>query len=472
METQVGVTAEARTPEVTTEATPLLEARRSSPPYSIFTSRQKRLIILAAAIASTFSPFSANIYYPALNSIAADLGVNNAQVNLTITTYMICQGLAPTFMGSFADTAGRRPTYIICFVIYICANVALATQHSYALLLVFRAIQSSGSSGTVALASAVAADVVTSAERGTYLALTTIGTILAPSLGPIIGGLLSQYLGWRAVFWFLAVAASVFCIPFFLFYPETCRAVVGDGSIPPPPWNMSLLDYLRRRRTIDNIRLSQQQQTVLHHKPAPKRGYKFPNPFFTLRLLFQLPTGLVLAANGVVFASYYSVTSSMPSQFKSIYGLNDLGIGLVFVPAGLGTLCSTLLNGSLVDWNYRRLKAAAGTPVVEGQKQDNTDFPIEKARLQIALPMMFLGAVVITIYGWVMAEATAMAANNLVRCLLGAAATAIVHPMINVLGRGWTYTYVGATVISIAPVLLLVLVRGLGWRKEREARGL
>ena len=47
------------------------------------------MIILAAALASSFSPFSANIYYPSLNSIAADLGVTSSQINLTITTYMV-----------------------------------------------------------------------------------------------------------------------------------------------------------------------------------------------------------------------------------------------------------------------------------------------------------------------------------------------------------------------------------------------
>lgn len=71
----------------TTETTPLLPP--SKPPYSTFTTAQKRLIILTAALASTFSPFSANIYYPALNSIAADLHVTISQVNLTITTYMV-----------------------------------------------------------------------------------------------------------------------------------------------------------------------------------------------------------------------------------------------------------------------------------------------------------------------------------------------------------------------------------------------
>lgn len=70
------------------EETPLLRPPTTEP-YSVFTSTQKRLIILTAALASSFSPLSANIYYPALNSIAKDLGVSPSQINLTITTYMV-----------------------------------------------------------------------------------------------------------------------------------------------------------------------------------------------------------------------------------------------------------------------------------------------------------------------------------------------------------------------------------------------
>jgi hypothetical protein len=72
-----------------TESTPLLSPHPASQRYSVFTNGQKRLIILAAALASSFSPFSANIYYPSLNSIAADLHVSSSQINLTITTYMV-----------------------------------------------------------------------------------------------------------------------------------------------------------------------------------------------------------------------------------------------------------------------------------------------------------------------------------------------------------------------------------------------
>ena len=61
----------------------------SEKPYSIFTTWQKRFIILAASTGSFISPLTSNIYYPALNTIASDLHVSISQVNLTITTYMV-----------------------------------------------------------------------------------------------------------------------------------------------------------------------------------------------------------------------------------------------------------------------------------------------------------------------------------------------------------------------------------------------
>ncbi|GKZ28277.1 hypothetical protein AbraIFM66950_000089 [Aspergillus brasiliensis] len=444
------------TSQPATEGTPLLAEQPAKKPYSVFTAGQKRLIILTAALASSFSPLSANIYYPALNSIASDLHVTSSQINLTITTYMLCQGLAPTFMGSFADQAGRRPAYILCFVIYITGNIALALQHSYPALLILRAIQSCGSSGTVALASAVAADVITSAERGTYMGITSLGIILAPSLGPLIGGLLSQYLGWQAIFWFLSITSGTFLVPLLLFFPETCRKIVGDGSYPPRGWNQSGLAWYKQWRMPAPVTTGTMGQNL------PR--LRLPNPLSTLSLLLHRPTGLVLLSNGLLFASYYAVTAGIPSQFKGTYQLNDLAIGLVFVPAGVGSLLSTTFSGLLLDWNYRRLQGQIGSPLTQAHQHEA--FPIERARIQICLPLTVLAAMSILSYATLMSlampsfshalaliftisfsitaaynimnilivdlyyatPATAMAANNLVRCFLGAAATGLVHP--------------------------------------------
>jgi hypothetical protein len=76
----------------------------ASEPHSIYTQNQKRLMVVAAAIASTFSPITGNIYLPALNSVAHDLKVSNSVVTLTVTFYMV-------------STAGMFPVPLHTFVL-------------------------------------------------------------------------------------------------------------------------------------------------------------------------------------------------------------------------------------------------------------------------------------------------------------------------------------------------------------------
>ncbi|OOO11086.1 Citrate synthase [Aspergillus oryzae] len=367
------------------------------------------------------------------------------------------------YMCPFADQAGRRPAYILCFLIYIISNIALALQHSYPALLVLRAIQSSGSSGTVALASAVAADVITSVERGTYMSITSLGNILAPSLGPVLGGVLSEYLGWQSIFWFLAMSSTIFFIPLVLLFPETCRTIVGDGSIPASGWNKSILNWWMSKRPHRRPVLIPSAST--EPAPQPQLSKRMIHPLSTLSLLFHLPTGLIILSNGLIFASYYAITAGLPSQLRSIYGLSDLNIGLSFIPMGAGTLLSATFNGIIVDWNYRR--------IVAKDRQDIENFEAEKARLGVGGPVALLAPIPILLYALTApatnppplaltltliftisftltatynilnillvdlhytTPATIMATNNLVRCFLGAAATALVHPCIQRFG--------------------------------------
>lgn len=78
----------------------------TGPVYSVFSVWQKRYIVIMVTWAAFISPTSANIYFPALNPLAADLKVSNTLINLTLTSYMIFQGLAPTVFGDLADMAG------------------------------------------------------------------------------------------------------------------------------------------------------------------------------------------------------------------------------------------------------------------------------------------------------------------------------------------------------------------------------
>lgn len=94
---------------------------------------------------------------------------------------------------------------------------------NYGALLGLRCLQSAGSSSTVALCTAVVADLVTSAERGQYIGFTAVPAVLAPALGPVVGGLLSEFLGWRSIFWFLAI---------FCWDNNCCRHLLLPGDLP------------------------------------------------------------------------------------------------------------------------------------------------------------------------------------------------------------------------------------------------
>lgn len=407
------------------------------------------------------------------------------------------------FIAGFSDKAGRRPAYILCFTIYMIANLALGLQNSFIALLLLRMLQSAGSSGTVALATGLVGDIATSSERGTYIAFSSLGSVLGPSLSPIIGGLLSQYLDWHWIFWFLLILCGIVVVPLFLFLPETCRNVVDDGSVPPPWTSWNITDHIRHKRRAKNGIVCDPEKLA-----KTRAAYKLvlPSPMATLKVLTNLEADLILLPTGLGLACFYAISTGAAEVFTNVYGFNQLQIGLVFLGIGGGSLISAFTTGKWLDVNYRRHARRLGLPVDKKKAADLADYPIELARLEIALPLMLLGAVSVLGYGWMMTQkvslagpiimlfvlgyaliagfqalnvlmvdiypgkpATASAANNLFRCLLGAAASAAIGPMSNALGYGWAYTILALLFALSCLCLVPVVKKGMYWRKQRAA---
>lgn len=468
----------------------------SGPAYTVFSRKMIWWIIGMNCFAAFISPATANIYFPALPAIAQDLGVSVADVNLSLTTYMIFQGLSPTLVGDFGDAAGRRPAFILSFIVYLGANIGLALQRNYAALLILRCLQSAGSSGSIALVFGVVADIATSAERGKFMGIVGAGLTIGPSIGPLIGGLLTQFLGWPAVFWFCTIVTVVFLIPYILTVPETGRKVVGNGSIKPQPWNMTLLDYMRFRKQPQDSTAPRQRQKI-----------PIPNPFNTLRVLANKDMAMLLFYNAMLYVGFMLITATLSTQFNDIYHYNELVLGLCYLPIGFATMVSSITQGFILDWNYRRTANKLGFKIDKKRGDNLKDFPIEKVRIQIIVPCIFIGCAVYIGYGWALqaqthvavplvltffiglfvtgsfqvintlivdlypeAPATATAANNLTRCLFGAIATSVIEDMIAGIGRGWSFTLVALIFTVLSPVLLVIQKHGPAWREERRLK--
>ncbi|EED19856.1 MFS transporter, putative [Talaromyces stipitatus ATCC 10500] len=413
----------------------------------------------------------------------------------------IFQGIAPSFIGNFSDIHGRRPAYLICFTIYLAANIGLEIQNDYAALMVLRCLQSSGSSGTIALGSATVADISTRAERGKYIGYATMGVTLGPALGPIIGGLIDHYLGWRWIFRFLIILAGVYATFLVVFLPETCRAVVGDGSVPTAKWNRSVWQIVSSKLQPSKIKEP-------NYDSVQKRKRR-PNVFASALIATEKEPAIILAYGSLIYCGYMSVLSTLTSQLKTQYGFNSIQIGLCYLPLGCGSLTSRWTVGFLLDWNFKREAARQGMPIIKNRQQNIEKFNIEVARLAITIPFVYGGALCLIAYGWVMqfktslpgpmvmlffmghlttgafsslntlivdtqpgSPATAVAANNLWRCLTAAGAVAAAGPLIERIGIGWTASFIAFLWLLFSPLMWAVYKMGYVWRenlrKKRE----
>ena len=374
------------------------------------------------ASTSVFSPLSSFIYYPAISSIARDLDVSVELINITITSYMIVSGIAPAIVGDIADIFGRRPAYILILTVYLAANLGLGAQKSYSALLILRMVQSFGSSGTISVAYGVVADISIPAERGSYVGAVLCGPNVAPSLGPVLGGVLAEQAGWRWIFWFLSVVSGVCLASILFFLPETARQIVGNGSGEAECLNRRFLEYLTAKKL---------GRTKIERQKGGRRLH-VPNPITCLKVLFYKDTFLIVLINAVFYTTYCCVQASLASLVINIYHLSELQAGLIYLPFGSGCALAAYLTGMLshlvllwwllmisagrvMDRDFRIIAKLRGVPVEKARGHDVVSFPIEEARFRSIWIPIAVSVASTTGYGWSLDREVVSTFEELVR---------------------------------------------------------
>ncbi|PCD25425.1 hypothetical protein AU210_014532 [Fusarium oxysporum f. sp. radicis-cucumerinum] len=327
----------------------------------------------------------------------------------------ILQGIAPTFVGSFSDSSGRRLAYIACFTIFLIANIVLALQNTYAGLLALRCVQSAGASGLIPLASGVIADIVEPAERGSYMAWATVAPVLGPALAPVLGGVLTRYLGWHSIFWFLAIACIVLGVLFLFFFPETNRKLVGNGSRVPPSLSQPFYFFFTQKSR-------QQQGDSVKRKPI-----SFPNPFSILKVMLDKEGAVVLAGNGVINIVIAGVNTGLPPLMKSLYGLSEVQTSLCFLAFGVGSAVCTVITGRLMDRAYQNTAAKHNIPLKLARRDPN--MPVEHARLQVTWPHIAAAIASLIGYGWTLNKPTHLAGPMVLLFVIGYTSTAVAQAL-------------------------------------------
>ncbi len=158
------------------------------------------LLILCSAI----GPVAMTTPVPAVTEMMRDFATDYGSVQLTLTAYLIATGLAQLFLGALSDQFGRRPVMLAGLLVFSVGSLLCAAAETLEVLIIGRFIQGVGGAAGLALSRAIVRDVYDRSKTASIIGYVNMGMVLAPMIGPTIGGVMTDHLHWHFIFMAMA----------------------------------------------------------------------------------------------------------------------------------------------------------------------------------------------------------------------------------------------------------------------------
>jgi DHA2 family multidrug resistance protein len=159
------------------------------------------LIAVVVALAAFMEVLDTSIANVALPHVAGDLGASNDESTWVLTSYLVSNAIVLPLSGWLAGLFGRKRFFLLCIFMFTLSSLLCGIAPSLGMLILFRVIQGVGGGGLQPMAQAILADTFPPQKRGLAFALYGITTIMAPTIGPTLGGWLTDNYSWRWIFY-------------------------------------------------------------------------------------------------------------------------------------------------------------------------------------------------------------------------------------------------------------------------------
>lgn len=260
------------------------------------------LAILIAALAM-LGPFSIDAYLPAFHDIGREFDVPPIAVQQTLSVYLFAYAFMMLWHGALADALGRRPVVLASLAIYALATLGCAIAGNIETLWLFRALQGLCAGAGIVVGRAIIRDRFHGAEAQRLMSQITLVFGVAPAIAPVLGGVLLNTLGWRAVFWVLLALVIGLLTWATKRLPETLAPSNRQSLLPRHLWR-NYVNVLRR-------------------------------PEFLL-------LGAIPALN---FAAFFLYIAGAPSFLMDLLGVSSYGFAWLFIPMITGVMIGALISG-------------------------------------------------------------------------------------------------------------------------------
>ncbi|MEV0183138.1 MDR family MFS transporter [Streptomyces sp. NPDC050625] len=307
----------------------------------------------------------------ALPTIVSDLG-GLEHLSWVVTAYLLASTAATPLWGKLGDQYGRKKLFQIAIVIFLIGSALCGMAQNMGELIGFRALQGLGGGGLIVLSMAIVGDLVPPRERGRYQGL--FGAVFGTTsvLGPLLGGLFTEHIGWRWVFYInlpvgvvaLAVIATALRIPrksaqhvidylgtFLIAAVATCLVLVASLGGTTWAWGSAQIIGL----SVLGVVLAVLFVAVERRATEPVLPLKlFGIRTFTLSAVISFIVGLAM----------FGAMTYLPTFLQIVHGVSPTMSGVHMLPMVVGMLLSSTGSGQIVSRTGRwKVFPIAGTGV-------------------------------------------------------------------------------------------------------------
>ncbi|ETS86082.1 hypothetical protein PFICI_04107 [Pestalotiopsis fici W106-1] len=438
--------------------------------------RKKWANIFTTSVISFLVPLVSSMLAPAVEEIMAEFGTDSDLfATFVVSIFVLGFASGPLLLAPLSEVYGRVPIYNTTNFMFLIFTILCAISQSEDMLLAFRFLSGFVGVATITIGSGTIADLMPREERGKALSFWSIGTILGPMIGPIIGGYVTEAAGWRWIFWSISIVIGVVVVIAWLVLTETYPAVLLEKKA------------ARLRKETGNPKYRPKIGTDAETSKLIVQSILRP-----LRMLFCCPIVTIMCTYvAVLYGILYLLFSTYSFVFTEVYNFTTSGAGLVFIAGAVGTLAGLLYVGSFSDRTLK-MRAAAGKTITP---EDRLAFIITipgalafpaglfmygwaiEARLHWIVPqigtaitgfgsiLIFISIQTYLVDAFVLYAASAIGANAVLRGTAGAFLPLCGLKMYDKLGWGWGNSLLGFVALAFAPLPWIFGVYGARIRK-------
>ena len=330
------------------------------------------LIALAVMMATVIEVLDTSVANVALPHIAGNLSVTNHEATWVLTSYLVSNAIILPAAAWFGGFFGRKRVLITCIMIFTAASMLCGLANSLGFLIFARILQGLGGGALQPISQAILLESFPREKRGQAVAVFSMGVVVAPIIGPIVGGWITDNLSWR---WVFLINLPIGILSIFL-----ARLFIEDPPYLKKGMAGSRIDYIGFSLMaigLGTLQLVLDKGQEVDWLQAPWLCWasgvivaaliafvwwelRVRHPVVDLRIFRDRNFALGTIAITVVGAVLYGTLALLPLFFQTLMGYSAYLSGLAIGPRGIGAFLAAIVIGRLSGKVSNRLLLGTG----------------------------------------------------------------------------------------------------------------